>query len=114
MEVRFLIPPVISKEKKEQIEKETKQKEEVCRVYGNYLISLANLCFEKCIDTESIKFTKKEEKCVHEFFYKFVDAHQYSYYKFININKISEDPSHIERSDEYGDFYDLLENLHKE
>jgi hypothetical protein len=110
MEVRALEHIEITKESKERLEKEKKQKAEACKSVGDYLVSVTNLCFDKCIKTDSMIFSKKEEKCVEEFFHKFSEAHHYAYKKFNYINYITENSTFFEKANDYGDYFGLLEN----
>ncbi len=109
MEIKKLNFFPYSKELKEKREKELKQKEEASKTFGDYLISISNLCFDKCMLLDNIYITKAEDNCVKNCFYKFSEAHTFSLKKFTNINKTVENNT-LSRSKEFGDFYDLLED----
>lgn len=111
MEVRRLTKFVPSKELADKLEKQKKQKEEACKSFGDFLISITNFCFDKCINTDLMHFSKNEKKCVEDMFNKFVQAHQYTYDKFLNINSISENSSLLERSEDYGDYFGILQTF---
>lgn len=98
-----------SKELKEKRDREQKQKEDASKTFGEYLISITNLCFDKCMKLDNIYISKSEENCVQNCFYKFSEAHTYSFQKFDNINNLIESNA-LSRSKEYGDYYGLLFN----
>ena len=106
MEIKkyFFVP--YSKELKEKKERENKQREEASKTFGDFLISTSNHCFDKCMNLDNIYISKLEENCVKTCFYKFSDAHTYSFHKFQNINILIEQNT-LSRSKEYGDYNDL-------
>jgi len=117
MEIWKVIPLPISPQLKEKMERDKKHKEESSKTFGDYLISITNVCFDKCINTDNIFMTKQEEKCIAEFFNKFTDAHIYSFYKFKNINNLIDENnnhSHLDRSKDYGDYYGFLGYIFRE
>ena len=107
MEIKKLIPLPVSPQLKEKMDRDKKHKEEASKSFGDYLISITNHCFDHCIDSESIYFSKKEDICIDNFFSKYTEAHQYTLNKFININHFSE-VNTLDRSKDYGDYYGLL------
>ncbi len=109
MEVRGIAPENQSKEVKEKLQKQKEQKEEISKAYGDYLISVTESAFDKCIQTDSINFSKSEKKCIERYFHKIADAHQIAYKKFQYINKMSDNPSILNRAKDYGDFCGMFE-----
>jgi hypothetical protein len=107
MEIKKIAFFPYSKELKEKREKEIKQKEEASKTFGEYLISVSNICFDKCMNLDNLYITKSEERCVRNCFYKFSEAHTYSFEKFQNINILTEQIP-LSRSKEYGDYYDIF------
>jgi hypothetical protein len=99
-----------SKEYPAYQEKEKRKKEEALKQYSSFLISITNMCFNKCINTDSIYFNKTENKCIDSCFHKFTDLNLYAYRKFREINK----PMNFNRAADFGDYYDYLEYLHRE
>ncbi len=104
MELRRQVPFKPSKELQAKFDLEKQQKEEASKHMGDYLISLTNTCFDKCINTDKIIFTKNEDKCLNSCFYKFSELHFELLQKFKEINK----KINIERSEDYGDYYGFL------
>jgi hypothetical protein len=107
MEIKNIIFFPYSKELKEKKEKEQKQKEEASKTFGEYLISISNLCFDKCMNVDNVYISKSEENCVKNCFNKFSEAHTYSFEKFQKINILIEQNT-LSRSKEYGDYYDIF------
>jgi len=103
----------ISPQLKEKREREKKHKEEATKSFGDYLINITNLCFDKCIIADNIFMSKSEEKCVESFFEKYTEAHSYALGKFQEINEITES-NKFERSKDYGDIYGALAFYFKE
>jgi hypothetical protein len=92
---------------KEKRDREKKHKEEATKSFGDYLINITNLCFDKCIAADNIYMSKSEEKCVESFFEKYSEVHSYALGKFQEINEITE-RNKFERSKDYGDYYGAL------
>ena len=113
MEIHKIVPLPVSPQLKEKRDLEKKHKEEASKSFGDYLISITNVCFDKCINTDSVVLTKKEENCITEFFNKFGEAHHYAYRKFQYINNLTEsDP--LDRWKDFGDYFGVLEWVYKE
>jgi len=87
-------------------EKQIKDKEEALKIFGDYLISLTEICFEKCIDTQKIKISKIENQCIDNCHEKLHKLHYKTFSKFYN-----EENFNIRRSYDYGDIYDLYNYL---
>jgi hypothetical protein len=116
MEIKRISNAPISKELKEKLDRQEKNKEEASKLFGDYLISITNLCFDKCMNTNEIYFSKLEDKCVENCFFKFSESHLYAYKKFLNINMFTEIENassnvYFERANDYGDYYGLLEYM---
>ena len=71
MEIKKVIRNPVSPALKEKLERDKANKEEATKSFGDYLISITNYCFDKCINSDSIYFSKSEEKCVNNIFTKF-------------------------------------------
>jgi len=113
MEIKKVFRNPTSPALKEKHEREKLHKQEATKSFGDYLISITNYCFDKCINPDSIYISKSEEKCVNNIFHKFSEAHHYALNKFEYIN-ISTESDTLERANEYGDYYDLLQNVFRE
>ncbi len=109
MEVIRTIEFKLSQELLAKREREKKQKEEASKTFGDYLINFSNMCFDKCINVDSVYLSKEEENCIDSTFYKFYDAHLLSINKFRNINFMTEKPF-LMRGDNYGDYHGFLES----
>ena len=105
MELRIGVPLVLSPALKQKREEEERQRNDAARKVGEFMISMTNICFNKCINLNKISLSKKEENCVNSCFNKFSDLNLYSYNKFAEID------SNIERSNDYGDYYDFLSSF---
>jgi hypothetical protein len=113
MEVKSISKIPISPQLKEKMERDQKQKEEATKSFGDYLISLTNKCFDKCIDTDSIYISINEEKCVDAYFDKYYESHLYALNKFNEINNMTE-VNTFERAKDFGDYYGFLEDVYRE
>lgn len=100
MEIRSIIEYKFSPELKKKFEEKKKHDEEACKIYGNYLINMSNIIFDKCINLERPHFSREEEKCIRSVFYKFSDAHLISMNKFKFINNL-EETNLLGRADDY-------------
>jgi hypothetical protein len=87
-------------------QKEIKDKQDALKIFGNYLISLTNICFEKCIDTTKIQFSNYENNCLDSCHNKFHALYYKTFVKYYNEEKLN-----IKRAFDYGDKYDILTYL---
>jgi hypothetical protein len=98
----FIPPPIEVRQKQEKIKQ---QKIEASKTFGDFLINVSNLCFEKCINVTQIYMSKSESKCLTKCYTKFTEAHDYSINKFASLNNIIENKT-LNRSNEFGDRYE--------
>ncbi len=94
------------------VDKEKQQKAEAIKIFSSYLISLTNICFRKCIDTDKLQFSKNENNCLEACQGKLHSLYNLTLKKFH-----LEENFNIKRSTDFGDKYDiqnLIEFLRKE
>lgn len=96
-------------------EKQKQEKEEALKIFGNYLITITNVCFEKCIKTDKIYFAKSENQCLEACHKKMHALYNHTFSKFYHEENFS-----LQRATDYGDMYDFrsyikyrTENLHR-
>jgi len=113
MEIKKIVPLSISPQLKDKMDRDLKHKEEASKSIGDYLISITNNCFDYCINTDSIYFTKNEEKCIKNYFEKYKEVHLYTLKKFKDIDQFTSINT-LERSADYGDYHGFLKFLFQE
>ena len=64
MELRKIVPIPKTPAYLERLEKERKQKAEASKSFGDFLINISNICFDRCISTDNLHLTKREKRCV--------------------------------------------------
>lgn len=107
MERRKLVVPTLSKYMQEKLNLEKQHKEEGSKVIGDYLLSLTNICFDKCVSTDLIYSSSYENKCIERCFYTFSESYNYIYTKMNNVYK----PYNISRGYDYIDLLSLTESV---
>ncbi len=90
------------------LDKQKRDKEEALKIYGNYLISITNICFEKCIDTSRIQMSKSENKCIEACHGK---LHKLYYNTFTKFH--TEETFNLNRATDFGDKYDFHSYLNR-
>ena len=93
-------------EYKEILERQKREKEDAAKIFGNYLITITNICFDKCIKTDKIFFKKSENKCVEVCHNKFTDLYYKTFSKFYQ-----EENFNLKRADGYGEASEFFEYL---
>jgi hypothetical protein len=87
MEFRSIKQEVLSPERKKVLEERETLRNEAAKTYGKYLVNMTNMCFDKCISTDNIYFSRSEDKCIDSCFSKYRDINNYALIKFNEINK---------------------------
>jgi hypothetical protein len=87
MEFRSITLYNITPERKKILEERETLRNEAAKTYGKYLVNMTNMCFEKCINTDNIYYSKNEDKCINSCFSKYTDINNYALLKFNEINK---------------------------
>lgn len=83
-------------------DKENQQKEDALKIFGSYLISITNICFKKCIDTERIQLSKNEKNCLES-----CQGKMHMLYNKTLMKIYQEENFNLKRSTDFGDKYDL-------
>lgn len=87
MERRRIEAPNYSQYMKDKMQLEKQHKAEGAKIIGEYIISLSNICFDSCVNTDVIYISKKEENCLHNCLKKFSESYSYTYNKMNNVYK---------------------------
>jgi hypothetical protein len=87
MELRAIKETKITSERKKILDERESLRNEAAKTYGKFLINMTNLCFDKCINTDNIYYSKNEERCIKSYFTKYSEINNYDLFKFNEINK---------------------------
>ncbi len=87
MEFRSTKEAPLTPERKKILDERESVRNEAAKTYGKYLINITNFCFDRCVNTENIYYSRNEEKCVNSCFSKYEDINNYAMIKFNEINK---------------------------
>lgn len=109
MELRKNTPPVVSEEQRKAKEELKHQKQEAAKSIGEFLISMTNICFDRCIDTNKIQLSSIESSCINNCFLNYNKFNLIAYEKFYDLHFSKS----TERADDYGDYFELLERKQK-
>lgn len=87
METRKEVPLPISKQLKEKMDRQKEIKQISSKIYGDFLVSATNICFDRCMDTTRLALSRAEGKCVRTCIDKLYAANECAMQKFRDTNE---------------------------